>query len=152
MMIPKNRFVIDTNIIISRLLKPASIPGKAFQKAFSMGTILISEEVLQELMDVLWRKKFDPYLTIEDRQDFLRHLSFNAQIIPYVIPIRACRDPKDDKILSLAISGYANIILTGDNDLLVLDPFQNIRILTCLAYVQEDFSLGGEPRMLKLIN
>src|SRR5436190_1256591 len=83
-------------IIISRLLKPASIPGKAFQKAFSMGTILISEEVLQELMDVLWRKKFDPYLTIEDRQDFLRHLSFNAQIIPYVIPIRACRDPKDD--------------------------------------------------------
>lgn len=137
MMISKNRFVVDTNIIISQLFWPSSIPGRAFRKAVSMGQLLTSEEVLQELIDVLGRKKFDPYLTSEDRQNFLHQFSFIVEVIPYVVSIKACRDPKDDKFLSLAMSGYANMLLTGDNDLLVLDPFGDIRILTCAAYLQE---------------
>lgn len=140
MMIFKNRFVVDTNIIISQLFWPSSVPGRAFRKALSMGKLLTSEEVLEELVDVLGRKKFDPYLTVEDRQNFLHQLSFIVEVIPHVIPIKACRDPNDDKFLSLALSGYANMLLTGDKDLLVLDPFGDIRILTCSAYLQEKIS------------
>lgn len=140
MMISKNRFVVDTNIIISQLFWPSSVPGRAFRKALSMGKLLTSEEVLEELVDVLRRKKFDPYLTVEDRQNFLHQLSFIVEVIPHVIPIKACRDQNDDKFLSLALSGYANMLLTGDKDLLVLDPFGDIRILTCSAYLQEKIS------------
>lgn len=139
-MISKNRFVIDTNIIISQLLWPTSAPGRAFRKALSVGKLLISEEVLQELIEVLGRKKFDPYLTVEDRQNFLHQLSFIVEVVPQVVSIKACRDPKDDKFLSLAMSGNASILLTGDQDLLVLDPFGDIRILSCSTYLQENLS------------
>ncbi|MFO5470502.1 MAG: putative toxin-antitoxin system toxin component, PIN family, partial [Dolichospermum sp.] len=44
--------------------------------------------------------------------------------------VQVCRDPKDDKFLSLAIAGNANIIITGDEDLLVLKCYQNIPILS----------------------
>lgn len=45
------------------------------------------------------------------------------------VQIKACRDPKDDKFLEAAVSGQATHLITGDADLLVLDPFQGIRIL-----------------------
>ena len=44
--------------------------------------------------------------------------------------IRACRDPADDFILEIAVEGKADYLVTGDDDLLVLDPFQNVRIVT----------------------
>jgi putative PIN family toxin of toxin-antitoxin system len=130
-----NRFIVDTNVFISQLLWPSSIPGKAFRKALSSGTLLVSQEVLQELTDVLGRKKFDPYVTIEERQGFLRQLSLIVEIVPHVISLKACRDSKDDKFLSLAVSGGADFILTGDKDLLVLDPFKTVRILSCATYL-----------------
>lgn len=43
--------------------------------------------------------------------------------------INACRDEKDNKFLELAINGNADFIITGDNDLLVLNPFENIAII-----------------------
>lgn len=56
-MISKNRFVVDTNIMISQLLWPASVPGKAFRKALSVRILLVSEEVLEELTDVFRTEK-----------------------------------------------------------------------------------------------
>jgi len=137
-MIPKNRFVVDTNILISQLLLPTSVPGRAFRRALFSGILLVSEETLQELTDVLMRKKFDSYLTLGERQEFLRQLSFVVEIMLYVIPLTACRDSKDDKFLSLAVSGHAHFLLTGDKDLLILDPFKEVRILTCSAYLEEE--------------
>jgi putative PIN family toxin of toxin-antitoxin system len=55
--------------------------------------------------------------------------------IDSVPAIRACRDPKDDKFLSLAVSGHADLILTGDADLLALHPFQGIAILSPADYL-----------------
>jgi len=45
-------------------------------------------------------------------------------------PVNVCRDPKDDRILELALNGDAGVIVTGDMDLLVLDPFRGVRIVT----------------------
>lgn len=136
-MIPKNRFVVDTNIFISHLLFPNSLPGKAFRKALSTGVLLVSKETMNELTDVLGREKFDPYLTFEEREEFLRQLSLVVELVPQLFSLKVCRDPKDDKFLSLAISGHADFLLTGDNDLLVLNPFKDVRILSCSTYLQE---------------
>lgn len=51
--------------------------------------------------------------------------------------IRACRDPKDDKFLELAVSGNADVIVTGDKDLLALHPFRGIAILTPLDFASQ---------------
>ncbi|TAN47120.1 MAG: putative toxin-antitoxin system toxin component, PIN family, partial [Rhodospirillales bacterium] len=88
-----------------------------------------SDETLAELADVLARPKFDAYVSVEDRQEFLRHLARVAEFVPHVVPVRACRDPKDDKFLALALIGGAKVIITGDADLLALHPFRGIEIV-----------------------
>jgi hypothetical protein len=51
-------------------------------------------------------------------------------------PLSICRDPKDDKFLELAVAGKADVIVSGDDDLLVLDPFREIRIVPARAFLQ----------------
>ncbi len=129
------RVVVDTNAFVSRLLLPDSVPARAVRKAVTEARLLVSEATLVELADVLSRAKFDPYVSIADRQQFLRLLGRIAEMVPVVHTIRACRDPRDDKFLELAVNGEADIIVTGDDDLLVLDPFRDIPIVTPAAYL-----------------
>ena len=56
--------------------------------------------------------------------------------MPIVYPVRECRDPKDDKFLEVALNGRADLILTGDADLLALHPWQNIAILSPAQYLK----------------
>jgi len=129
------RIVVDTNALISRLLLPRSAPGKAVRKAADSGQLLVSEATLAELADVLARPKFSPYVTIKDRQQFIRLLGRVAEVVPITHVIRASRDPKNDKFLELAVNGEAQLIITGDKDLLVLDPFRQIPIITPAEYL-----------------
>ena len=121
------RIVADTNLLVSRLLLPQSLPAQAVRKAVDEGQLLVSDATLGELADVLSRAKFDPYVSLEDRQDFIRVLNRVAERIIVTAPIKACRDPKDDKFLEVALNGEANLILTGDRDLLTLHPFRGGR-------------------------
>ena len=130
------RIVVDTNALISRLLLPTSVPGQAVRKAVEEAQLLVSEATLEELADVLSRAKFDPYITIEERQEYLRRLGRIAEMEPIVHVIRACRDPEDDKFLELAVNGAADLMVTGDDDLLVLHPFRGIPILTPASYFE----------------
>lgn len=123
------RFVFDTNTIVSALLMKRSVPREAFDTAKTTGTLLISLDVLNELNDVLRREKFNKYVTEEERMQFLSALVRDAINIEITEPIVECRDPKDDKFLELAINGDADYIVTGDKDLLVLNPFRNVKIL-----------------------
>jgi putative PIN family toxin of toxin-antitoxin system len=84
--------------------------------------LLVSEATLNELADVLSRSKFDRYVSIDDRQQFLRLLARVAEIVPITYRIAACRDSRDDIFLELAVNGQADLIVTGDRDLLVLSP------------------------------
>ena len=68
----KERVVVDTNALVSRLLIPGSIPGQAVRKAVAEAQPLASDDTLMELADVLARPKFDPYVTVEERREFLR--------------------------------------------------------------------------------
>ena len=134
-MTPRERVVVDTNALVSRLLLPDSVPGRAVRRVVDDAQILLSEPVMEELADVLGRAKFDSYVTVKHRQQFLRLLGRVAEIVPIVYAVRECRDPRDDKFLELAVNGEANLIVTGDDDLLVLNPFRDIPIITPAAYL-----------------
>jgi putative PIN family toxin of toxin-antitoxin system len=133
-MTARQRVVIDTNAMVSRLLLPESVPGKAVRKAVDQAELLVSEATLNELADVLAREKFNPYISIEERQEFLRLLGRIAEMVPIILAVYGCRDPQDDKFLEIAVNGEANMIVTGDKDLLVLNPFRGIAIVTPSAY------------------
>ncbi|MDR2838764.1 MAG: putative toxin-antitoxin system toxin component, PIN family [Azonexus sp.] len=121
--------MIDTNLWVSRLLTPGSVAASGVDRGLAWGIPLMSEETLMELADVLSRSKFDKYVSREERQHFLRFIGGIARVIPVTRKISACRDPKDDKFLDVAINGEAQLILTGDQDLLDLHPFHGIEIL-----------------------
>ena len=132
---PRNQVVFDTNVLVSRLLLPRSVPARAVSKAVAEDTILASDATMTELAVVLGRRKFDPYVTVADRQEFLRLLDRIARIVLIVHVVRACRDARDDKFLELAVNGEARFIVTGDMDLLVLHPFRGIEIITPERYL-----------------
>ncbi len=129
------RVVLDTNTLISRLLLPGSVPAAAVRKAVREARLLASEVTLSELADVLSRSKFDRYLSIAEREQFVRSLGRFIEMVAITHAVRACRDPRDDKFLELALNGSADIIVTGDRDLLALDPFRGIRIVTPARYL-----------------
>jgi uncharacterized protein len=135
MMTNNRRFVFDTNVLISAFLFSQSKPRQALVKATVIGVIVLSNSVLSELEEVLYRPKFDRYLTKERRQEFLEDLTENAQFIDVTEQINECRDPKDNKYLELALSGQAECIVTGDDDLLVLNPWRGIEILTVQEFL-----------------
>jgi len=93
------------------------------------GKVLVSFAVLAELNEVLSRKRFRHYVDEEDVRSFLAALSREAQWVDVEVQIQACRDPRDDKFLELAVSGQGTHIVTGDADLLALNPFRGIEIL-----------------------
>ena len=124
------RFVLDNNILVSALLVKNSAPFWVIKKVEEMGVILYSEATLLELNQVLNRKKFVKYFTVEEKQEFIVKLIESAELVAITESIDVCRDPKDNKFLELAVSGEADFIISGDRDLLVLNPFRNIEIIT----------------------
>jgi len=124
------RCVFDTNVLVSALMFDRSKPARAFFVALRVGEVLVSADVISELSDVLGREKFRRYVNEEERGRFLRSLLREAKLVGIQETVRACRDPKDDKFLELAVNGDADCIVSGDDDLLTLGPFRGIRILT----------------------
>ena len=102
------RCVFDTNVLVSSLLLPDSKPRQALDKALREGKVLVSFAALAELYDVLSRKQFRRYVDEEEVRSFLAALTREAQWIDVEARIQACRDPKDDKFLELAVSGQGN--------------------------------------------
>jgi uncharacterized protein len=131
------RFVLDTNVIVSSVLSPRSIPRQAFDLAFLLGTVLLSDSILVEIDDVLRRPKFERYVSEEERLQFLAKFVGDAMIVEVTEVVTDCRDPKDNKFLELAVSGGAKCIISGDADLLVLDPFRGISIVTPQIFIRQ---------------
>ena len=124
------RYVFDTNVLVSALIFKDSKPGHAFRYALRNGQVLLSLPALEEIAEVMSREKFGRYVTAEERDEFLQALVGRARFIEPAAQIRICRDPEDDKFLELAISGAADHIISGDDDMLALSPFRGIEILT----------------------
>ena len=136
---PSNlRVVPDTNLVVSAALFPQSRPRQALAYARAQGTVLVSTATIAELRDVFLRPRFDRYLPIAARLEFLDALAESAALVDVAERITACRDPRDDKFLELAVSGHATHIISGDQDLLALNPFRGIPILTPRSFLLDE--------------
>jgi putative PIN family toxin of toxin-antitoxin system len=132
----RQRIVIDTNVYVSRLIREKSIPGRAVGRAWSEAVTLVSDATLEELRVVLRRQKLVRYIQPETIEPYIARVWQLALYISNPSPIRACRDPRDDKFLEVAVHGHADLIVTGDDDLLALHPFRGIAILTPADYLE----------------
>ena len=92
-------------------------------------TLLYSHDTLLELAEVLVRPKFAKYIDREDSKAFVQAFVQTGQKIEVKSIFAACRDPRDDKFLALAVDGQADCIVSGDKDLLDMKSFQNIPII-----------------------
>jgi putative PIN family toxin of toxin-antitoxin system len=122
------RLVIDTNILVSFAIRPNAAFEKVFDYVAARGAPLVSEETLLELFTVLSRDKFRKYLPIDQSLDYVDWYAGISDLIAVTEKIVACRDPKDDKFLALAVAGKADCILASDNDLLDMVTFRGIPI------------------------
>lgn len=118
------RVVVDTNVIISQLLMPKSVPAAAVRIALRRGSVLSSAEHIRELFGVMARPKFDRYVPLQQRLDQIRLLVGLIEPVQIESRVQECRDPKDNLLLEIAVNGGATHIVTGDDDLLILNPFR----------------------------
>ena len=95
----------------------------------------MSTAVEGEVRAVLSRPKFDRGIDPARRQAVLDLMTSGALRTEPVERVRECRDPGDDKYLELALAASADFIVSGDRDLLVLDPWRGVRILSPAAFV-----------------
>ena len=123
------KVVIDTNVIVSYILGSSKSPFKIWQLVLTDKIIpLLSIELFQEIAETLHYPKLQKYIDTKRKTEVLSSLSLliNTQI---TTSIDIVRDQDDNKILEIAISGNAQYIVTGDNDLLTLREYQGIKIM-----------------------
>jgi len=122
------KVVIDTNIWISYLL--GSLLQGMDEKILSKEIkVVVSEEMLKELSEVASRPKFKNILTVRRIKELFSLLDSYAIVVSPSQKVNACRDKKDNFLLEIALEGKADYLITGDEDLLVLDSFHNTKIV-----------------------
>jgi putative PIN family toxin of toxin-antitoxin system len=127
--------VVDTNVFISAALKEKSQPAIAVRTVSTADLLLKSTTTEREVFIALARPRLAPLIPPRFR-DRLHELLAAAELVTITERSTACRDPKDDKFLELAVNGHADLIVSGDADLLTLNPFQGIPIVTPADFVQ----------------
>jgi putative PIN family toxin of toxin-antitoxin system len=134
-MTSSDRIIIDTNLWISFLLsKDYSKLDKLLSSKEAV--LLFSKELLEEFIDVVSRTKLKKYFSQSDLNNLLDAIDKVAVFIDVKSTVNACRDKKDDFLLSLAKDGNATHLLTGDKDLLALIQFEKTFILTISDYLK----------------
>lgn len=129
------RIVLDANVLISAVLRPRSKPAQVYRFAVTH-RLLRNPAVMDECEGLFRREKFDRYSDPLTRREFVAEFVSLSELVEVAVEIRACRDSKDDKYLELAISGLADCLVTGDADLLALNPFRGIAILTPAEFLE----------------
>ena len=123
------RAVIDTPVLISAALLPDSLPALVVQQVLNAGRLVFCDETFAELETRLWRPKFDRYLTLEARKLLLHDFVAAADWVALQAGTVAwSRDATDDKFIALALAGPVDLLISGDQDLLMLHQVGAVRI------------------------
>lgn len=141
------RAVIDNNVLIAGLLWRGPPHALLTHVRNGLVSLISSPALLAELEDVLGRAKFDAILTRTNtaRDRALAEVRQLAEVIdPPPLPQPVCRDPDDDEVLALALAARADVIVSGDADLLVLQQFEGIPILDPVQTLQR--MAANEPQ------
>jgi uncharacterized protein len=130
------RIVVDTNIFASAALKQSSWPGEVVRWLDRYGGLLKSAATEAQVFEVLLRPYFVPRVS-PSFIDGVRRIFSQAELVTINERVVACRDPTDDKFLEPAVNGRADALVTGDLDLLILNPFRGLPIVTPGVFVHE---------------
>ena len=122
------KVVIDTNIWISYLLGGLlqRIDEKILSKEIKA---VVSDESLKELSEVLSRPRFKNIFTAKRIKELFSLLDSYAIVVSPSQKVNVCRDGKDNFLLEVALEGEADYVVTGDEDLLVINTFQSTKII-----------------------
>lgn len=125
------RVVLDASAFVSAALKAGSVPEQALLRAVDgRNRLLLSQAVEEEYREVIFRPKFDRFVSHERRQRILDIAVTAAERIEPTEAVQECSDPKDDKYLALAAAASANVIVTGDvRHLLPMHPWRGVLIM-----------------------
>jgi uncharacterized protein len=129
------RLVVDTNVFVSAALKESSWPAFVIRWLAANGGLLKTPHTEQEVFAVLKRPRIAE-LVLPGFAEGVRPIFEAAELVPITEQVRVCRDPKDDKFLELALNGQADVIVSGDADLLALQAFRSIPILTLALFAR----------------
>ncbi len=127
------RILFDTNVLFASFISHGVCAG-LYEESLLHARIVVSEEILEELEEKLISKA---KLTKAETAEIIHAVRSDAELTeapPFPSPV--CRDPDDDRVLAAALAAKADLLVTGDQDLLVLKEFEGIPILTpreCLA-------------------
>ena len=127
--------VFDASTLVGAALKADGTPERALLRAEEADVFALSVAVDAEIADVLSRPKFSQAIPLRRRNGLLRILRNAAIWFDPVARVSDCRDPKDDKYLELALAAGAEIIVSSDEDLLVLRPWRGVHILNPAEYL-----------------
>ena len=133
------KIILDTNIFFSAFVFDKRVL-KLLDYCFETHIIYISNDTLQEIQDVLFRKKTQSViknLNSVVTQNFIDKIARESIIVEPTSIVTICRDPKDNKFLELAKEADAHYIITGDEDLLTLKEFEQTKILTPSKFIEE---------------
>jgi uncharacterized protein len=126
------KVVVDTNVLLSAALSPAGAPTALLAWLLIHASLVLSKAAFDELQTRIFRPKFDRYLSLDTRKRILHDVSaaaFWVDVPSNKVLQRFCRDPDDDVFIHTAMAAGACAIVSGDADLLVLDPIGALRIL-----------------------
>ena len=130
------RVVLDSNVLISAAISAHGKPFACLSWVIDNAKQIAASELIEEVETRLARQKFAKYVDQTRRRAFIADLRLSIVLVELTGTWKACRDPDDDKIPETAVLGRADVLVTGDQDPLVLDPFQGLAIVTPAQFIE----------------
>ncbi len=129
--------MVDASTLVSATFRQGRVPDLAVRHALRTGRVAVSEAVMAEFLEVLYRPGLARLVNPALRADLLGQFHAAAAVVVPTVSVTDCRDSKDNKYLELALAAKAVTIVSSDDDLLVLHPWRGVRILLPAAYLAE---------------
>jgi len=135
-----HKIIIDTNIWVSFLIGK-NLNGLLDYIINEQVLVCICDEQIEELKATFAKPKLQKYFDTEQVANFLNFINEYAENVLLKTKTDICRDKKDNFLVSLALDSQAEYLITGDNDLLVLNPIENTQVIKYTDFEQKLYEL-----------
>jgi len=130
------KIILDTNLWISFLISKKLNQIDTLIESNKI-TLVFSNELMEEFIEVVSRPKFKKYFSKNDIQKLLIYFDKYGKLFKIKSNVKVCRDDKDNFLLNLSIDSKADYLITGDKDLLILEKIENTKIINFTDFIKE---------------